>query len=109
MIINFTSAVLTAENRTVEVIVPGIVQTWSDLAGYKKFEDFMCTLTDDSIVEVSVTVYGCDCAVADISGTASLLIRIARDYRFVSEYCTELSKSFFKFAWSPSMQCGVDL
>lgn len=109
MYINFTRAVLTADERTAEVIVPAMVQSWNDLAGYKKFEEFMCTLTDESVVEVSLTVYGCDSETADVSGFASMLIRIARDYRFISEWCDEISHSGFKFAWSPSMQCGVDL
>ena len=109
MYINFTSAVLSADGRTTEVIVPGIVQSWNDLAGYKKFEEFMCTLADESIVDVGITVYGCDSNIAEVSGFASVLIRISRDYRFVSDFCEEISHSAFKFAWSPTMQCGVDL
>ena len=109
MYINFTSAVLSADGRTTEVIVPGLVKSWNDLAGYRKFEEFMCTLTDESIVDVGLTVYGCDSNSAEVNGFASVLIRISRDYRFVSEFCEEISRSAFKFAWSPSMQCGVDL
>ena len=109
MYINFTSAVLSADGRTTEVIVPGIVQSWNDLAGYKKFEEFMCTVTEESIVDVGITVYGCDCDHAEVNGFASVLIRISRDYRFISEFCDEISHSAFKFAWSPTMQCGVDL
>lgn len=109
MYINFTSAVLSADGRTTEVIVPGIVQSWNDLAGYKKFEEFMCTLTDESIVDVGITVYGCDCNLAEVNGFASVLIRISRDYRLISDFCDEISHSAFKFAWSPTMQCGVDL
>ena len=109
MTINFSSAVVTVDDRTAEVIVPGIVQSWSDLFGYKKFETLMDVLTEDCVADVSVTVYGCDTAKAEIDGFASLLIRIARDYRVVAEWCTELAHSSFRFAWSPSMQCGVDL
>ena len=109
MYINFTSAVLSADGRTTEVIVPGLVQSWNDLAGYRKFEEFMCTLTDESIVDVGLTVYGCDSNSAEVNGFASVLIRISIDYRFVFDFCDEISHSAFKFAWSPSIQCGVDL
>lgn len=109
MYINFTSAVLNADGRTTEVIIPGLVQSWNDLAGYRKFEEFMCTLTDESIVDVGLTVYGCDSNLAEVNGFASVLISISRDYRFISDFCEEISHSAFKFAWSPSMQCGVDL
>lgn len=109
MIINFSTVLVTSDGRTAEVIVPGVVQSWRDLSGYKKFEDFLCALSEDSIVEASVTVYGCDTEAAEVSGFASMLIRIARDYRFVGDWCTELSHSGFRFAWSPSLQCGIDL
>ncbi len=109
MYINFTCAVLAADGRTVEVIVPGVVQSWNDLSGYRKFEELMATLSEDGIVAVHTTVYGCDTEKAEADGFASVLIRISRDYRFVSDWCEALSQSGFKFAWSPSMQCGVDL
>ena len=109
MYINFTCAVLAADGRTAEVIVPGIVQSWNDLSSYRKFEELMATLSEDCIVAVHTTVYGCDAEKAEVDGVASVLIRIARDYRFVSDWCEALSNSDFKFAWSPSMQCGVDL
>lgn len=60
MYINFTCAVLSADGRTAEVIVPGIVQSWNDLSGYRKFEELMATLSEDCIVAVHTTVYGCD-------------------------------------------------
>ena len=109
MYINFSSVILSADDRSVEVIAPGTVQSWNDLSGYKKFEEFMATITDECIVDVGVTVYGCDTDKADVKGFASMLIRIVRDYRFVPDYCDEIAHSGFKFAWSPSMQCGVDL
>ena len=55
MYINFTSAVLNTDGKTTEVIVPGVVQSWNDLAGYKKFEEFMSTVTDESIIDVGIT------------------------------------------------------
>ena len=109
MYINFSSVVLSTDGRSTEVIVPGMVQSVNELSGFKKFEEFMCTLTDESFVDADVTVYGCDTEKAEIKGMASLLIRIARDYRFVTEWCDEISHTRFKFAWSPTMQCGVDL
>lgn len=109
MYINFTCAVLNADGRTAEVIVPGVVQSWNDLVGYRKFEELMAALSEDSIVAVHTTVYGCDGEKAEVDGFASVLIRISRDYRFVSDWCDELAHSGFKFAWSLSMQCGVDL
>lgn len=109
MFINFSSVLLTADGRTTEFIVPGIAQSWNDLSGCKKFEEFVCTLTEECFVDAEITVYGCDTETTEIKGMASLLIRIARDYRFVTEWCVELSHTHLKFAWSPSMQCGVDL
>ena len=109
MYINFTSVFLTADGRTTEVIVPGIAQSWNDLSGCKKFEEFVSTLTEEFFVDAEITVYGCDTEKAEIKGMSSLLIRIARDYRFVAEWCDELSHTRFKFAWSPTMQSGVDL
>ena len=109
MFINFSSVLLTADGRTAEVIVPGIAQSWNDLAGCKKFEEFVGALTEECFVDADITVYGCDTGKAEIKGMSSLLIRISRDYRFVTEWCEELSHTRFKFAWSPSMQSGVDL
>ena len=109
MYINFSSVVLSANGIATEVIVPGIVQSWVDLSGCKKFEEFLSTLTEECFVYADITIYGCDTEKAEIQGFASLLIRIARDYRFVSDWCDEISHTCFKFAWSPSMQCGIDL
>ena len=109
MYINFSSVILSADDRSTEIIAPGTVQSWNDLSGYKKFEEFMTTFTDECIVTAEITVYGCDTENAEVNGFASMLIRIARDYRFVNDWCDELAHSRFKFAWSPSKQCGVDL
>ena len=109
MYINFSSVVLSAEGVSAEVIVPGTVQSWNDLSGCRKLEEFVSALSNECFVDADITVYGCDTEKAEIKGFAPLLIRIARDYRFVSEHCDELSHTGFKFAWSPFMQCGVDL
>lgn len=109
MYINFSRVVVSADGRAAEVIAPGIVQSWSDLAGCKKFEEFVSVLAEDCIVDADVTIYGCEADKAEVKGFASMLIRIARDYRFMSDWCEELSNSGFRFAWSPSMQCGIDL
>ncbi len=109
MYINFSNVILTSDGKVTEVVVPGIAQSWSDLAGCKKFEEFVGAMTEECFVDADITVYGCDTEKAEIKGFASMLIRIARDYRFVPDYCDELSHTGFKFAWSPSMQSGVDL
>ena len=109
MYINFSSVFLSANGIATEVVVPGVVQSWVDLSGCKKFEEFVGTLTEESFVDAEVTIYGCDTEKAELQGFASMLIRIARDYRFISEWCDELSHSGFKFAWSPAMHSGVDL
>lgn len=109
MYINFSRVVVSVDGRGAEIFVPNLVKGCEDLSGYKKFEEFVSIITEECIVDADITIYGCDTEKAEIDGFASLLIRLARDYRFILQYCDELSHTGFKFAWSPSLQSGVDL
>ena len=112
MALLFSAVTVTSEDDQTEFLVGGIPKTYSELEGWKAFDNLIRTV--DSEQEIKVHVAAClygegEVFTATPEEVAYFTIRAAETEDFFYDHCTDAGHSDFTFTRSPEESYGMEM
>lgn len=112
MAVQFSVVTATAGNEKAEFLVAGLPKNHDDLEGWRKLEDFLGELDQETKVSVHADsyLYGEEeVFTATPEEVAYFMMRMERNPDFLQDSCTKGESSDFDFTWSPEELFGMEL